>query len=177
MDRDRWGVQSVGGSHIKQASLSVMKTIETKLAPEKAFTRTELIFCVTTCLLLIGLAAPAFGRGDTGSEVIGCLANKQKLINAWSAFIVDHEGKLPGKHTITQQTPSPIEPWVSGTMSWDISPDVTNVTRLNTRRNSSLSVYLGGNVEAFRCPTDIYVSAQQRAAGSKRRGQCLNWRG
>src|SRR5688500_4273704 len=142
-----------------------MKTVETKPDPELAFTRIELLACLVTVGLLLGLAAPAFARGQTGSQILGCLANKQKLIAAWNMFIADRDGRLPGKHTISMPIPSAIEPWVSGSMSWDTMPDNTNITRLNLRRNSSLAPYLGGNVEAFRCPADVFVSAQQRSRG------------
>ena len=126
-----------------------------------AFTLIDLVVVTAVLAVLVGLLLPALATTKAASQAMFCLNNKKQLIIAFASYASDHQGKFPGNFFDPSASMSS-EQWVSGWLDWTTKPDSTNISYLSTPRYSSLSLFLGGKIGAFKCPSDQYLSEKQR---------------
>lgn len=124
------------------------------------------------------LFAPALAKSKTGTDAAVCISNKQRMIGAWTMFAADNSGTLPGQEAggVTQNPPTGIasRPWAWGWLDWGSQTANTNTALLSDTRYSSVALYLAGDTQVFRCPSDRYVSAQQRSYGWTERARSIS---
>jgi len=78
----------------------------------------------------------------------------------------EYNGRIvPNFHGGASMSPPPAVSWASGWLDWSSSTDNTNVLRLIDARYALLAPYLNRASNVFKCPSDQYVSAVQRARG------------
>lgn len=128
----------------------------------QAFARVDLLVLLAGALLLAFVLAPAHARSLSNSHLAVCMSNLRQLTQAWQMFAEAHDGVLP-RNVSNETTPSPAVPvnipWARGWLSWDYSPDNTNM--LNVTQHA-LGPYVNRNPRVFKCPSDVFVSAPQR---------------
>jgi len=135
-----------------------------------AFTLIELLVVIAIIAILAGMLLPALTRAKQKAQAIGCLSNSKQLILAWLLYADDYGGRLPPNGNTGMGSLG----WVNGSMSWDISVDVTNVNNL---KNSKLGPYTTGPVGIYTCPADQYVSPLQKSRGWTRRVRSCSMNG
>ncbi|MFO1499307.1 MAG: prepilin-type cleavage/methylation domain-containing protein [Verrucomicrobiota bacterium] len=140
-----------------------------------AFTRVELLVVLSVVALMGILLLPTLAATQTKSSESVCRDNLRQLILAWQLYAGQnqdrlvmnfHGGEAQGGNagTVAQNAP-----WTVGWLDWTLAPDNTNTLFLTQDRYSRLATFLGHSAEVFKCPSDRYLSATQRARGWKSR--------
>ncbi|MBU6411138.1 MAG: prepilin-type N-terminal cleavage/methylation domain-containing protein [Verrucomicrobia bacterium] len=125
------------------------------------FTLIELLVVIAMIAILAALLLPALARAKARAQAIVCLNNTRQLDLAWQVYAADHNDDLPyNLGMVGSSFRTPLN-WVNNVLTWDLSPDNTNLTTLT---DSGLGPYVG-NTRCYRCPSDHALSAVQRAAG------------
>jgi prepilin-type N-terminal cleavage/methylation domain-containing protein len=131
----------------------------------RGFTLLELLVVMAVISVLAAILLPVLSRAKARAQAIVCLSNTRQLGVAWQVYAAEHGDGLPynlGMAGSSLRTPLN---WVNNVMTWDLSPDNTNLTTLT---DSGLGPFLG-NARVFRCPSDDVLSGVQRAAGWRAR--------
>jgi prepilin-type processing-associated H-X9-DG protein len=119
---------------------------------ESAFTFVELIAVVAGIALLACAAVPALARSKTRTPAAGCLSNLHQLQTGAAAYADDNNGILmpnaPLGASATTWCGGGNEDWLYS--SWNI--------RADWYRTNLMGLYLGGNVNCYRCPGDVVPS-------------------
>jgi prepilin-type N-terminal cleavage/methylation domain-containing protein len=135
-----------------------------------AFTIVELLVVVALIGLLAGILLPALATARTRAHAIFSLNNTRQLTTAWLLYADDNNGRfaynLGGDATKLTSAPKSDQNWVNNTLTWDLSPDNTNIVTIT---HASLGNYTARSAAIYRCPADTALSAVQQRAGWKHR--------
>jgi len=126
------------------------------------FTLIELLSVIAIIAILAAILLPALSSARERSRGIFCLNNTRQLTLAWQLYADDHEGFLPYNLGMAGSSFRTNLNWVNNVMTWDLSPDNTN---LATITEASLGQYMAGVVGSYHCPSDQSLSPVQLAAG------------
>jgi prepilin-type N-terminal cleavage/methylation domain-containing protein len=126
------------------------------------FTLIELLVVIAITAILAALLLPALAKTRARAQAIGCLNNTRQLIMAWQLYGDDHDGFLPYNLGMNGTTFRTNANWVNNVMTWDLSPDNTN---LATITQASLGTFTSGSTAIYRCPSDDVLSSPQKMAG------------
>lgn len=139
----------------------------------------ELLVVIAIMALLAALLLPALSKANGAARTIECLNNKHQLGLAWLMYADDYHGKLVwnSNRSAPHNHPGSRFLWVSGLMTWDTSPDVTNVSLLTSGISAPLASYLGQSAKVYKCPADPFLSPDQRALGWRERVRSVSMNG
>jgi prepilin-type N-terminal cleavage/methylation domain-containing protein len=142
-------------------------------ARSNGFTLIELLVVIAIIAILAGMLLPALAKAKTKAQGIYCMNNTKQLMLAWQMYNTDSEDKIimsfHGGSTLSFAQDLKNAPWVIGWLTWDTSPDNTNVLYLVDERYSKLAKYFGSAKNVFKCPADIYLSSPQKSRSWKER--------
>lgn len=135
------------------------------IRPSAAFTLIELLVVIGIIAVLAAMLLPALISARATSQGLRCLSNTKQLAVGWLLYANDHDDRLPpNRPDAYGKFPS----WAVGFEDWSLSPNNTNLVNLRGS-NAVLSRYLDGNPDVFKCPSDQYLSPDQKRAGWSRR--------
>lgn len=128
----------------------------------RGFTLVELLVVIAVIAILAALLLPALAQAKGRAQAIACMNNPKQLAIAWHMYANDNAERLPYNLGLVGSSFRTELNWVNNVMTWDLSPDNTNVETLT---KASLGTYVGGNAAIYRCPSDHSLSAVQIEAG------------
>lgn len=108
------------------------------MSRRRAFTLVELLVVIGIISILIAILLPALNKAREHARRIRCLSNMRQLTIAWTMYVQNNKGKLPGSNTNIS-----VRPW-----DWvDMGDGIDAIKR------GSLWPYVN-NTEAYWCPND-----------------------
>jgi len=122
----------------------------------------ELLTVVAIIGVVAGLLLPALSRARERARAIGCLNNTKQLLLAWQIYAGENGERLAYNLGMAGSSLRTDLNWVNNVMTWDLSPDNTNLATLT---EASLGPMVGGNTAVYHCPSDHALSSIQRSAG------------
>ncbi len=139
-----------------------------------AFTILEVSVVITLLLILASVAGAGFSRTRPSGQAVQCLSNLGRLACAWQMYAQDNNDKLlPAIEGLTFGGASDGwgPGWVNGWLDWSTSTDNTNIAYLIDERYARLAKYVNQRADIFKCPSDNYLSSNQRARGWTQRAR------
>jgi prepilin-type N-terminal cleavage/methylation domain-containing protein/prepilin-type processing-associated H-X9-DG protein len=149
----------------------------------RGFTLIELAAVCAIFAVLAMLVLPALAKGDAGSREAICLNNHRQLARACVLYSQDFENRLPNNYTIpatqTAISSGTFDNWANNVMTWSatLSLDDRSNTNVAWAQMGPLSPYLQTNISVFKCPSDNYLSPQQRFKGWSARLRSISMNG
>ena len=147
------------------------KTGQPPASSEQGFTQVELAAVIIILVCLGARVWPALAKGNVGSREAICLNNHRQLVRACILYSQASNDRLPNNYTIpatdTAIASGAFDNWANNVMTWGATTNLEDVSNTNVvwAQKGLLSPYLQSNISAFKCPSDIYLSLAQRAAG------------
>ncbi len=162
--------------------MNINNGICTSIKAREGFTLIDLVVVTAVLAVLVGLLLPALAATKAASQAMFCLNNKKQLIIAFTTYASDNLGRFPGNFTssaVSGSTPpsSSVQaqaPWISGSLDWRTTQDNTNFYLLTLPPFSSLSPFLGRKIAVYKCPSDQYISEEQRRQGWSQRVRSIS---
>jgi prepilin-type N-terminal cleavage/methylation domain-containing protein/prepilin-type processing-associated H-X9-DG protein len=153
-----------------------------------AFTLIELLVVVAIIAVLAALVLPALSAARAKAAMTVCLGNKRQVGIAMATYSSDNSGWIvnnghyPGISSgeflgIPESFMGRARSWASGTLTWRLFAANTNRSLLISPDVALLGDYVGRQAQVYRCPSDRFVSEEQRAAGWRERVRSIrmNW--
>lgn len=140
---------------------------------KSGFTLVELLVSVAIIALVASLALPALSRAKEKGRQAVCISNKRQLAVASSVYSNDYGEFVFNSVPIMP----PAKNWIIGIMLWTTDYRVTNVADMIDPRYALLPAYFNNVIRTVKCPSDNYLSDEQRQAGwlSRPRTVTMNW--
>jgi prepilin-type N-terminal cleavage/methylation domain-containing protein/prepilin-type processing-associated H-X9-DG protein len=135
---------------------------ESSPASAIGFTLIELLVVIAIIAILAAILLPALSSARERAHSLNCLNNTQQLTLAWELYADDNNGWLPYNLGMTEGGARININWVDNVMTWDTSPDNTNLTTIT---DASLGPYIEGETGIYHCPSDHALSSIQYRAG------------
>jgi prepilin-type N-terminal cleavage/methylation domain-containing protein/prepilin-type processing-associated H-X9-DG protein len=127
-----------------------------------AFTLIEILVVIVIIAILAAILLPALSQARERARAIFCLNNTKQLLLGWQLYADEHDGLLAYNLGLNGSSFRTNLNWVNNVMTWDLSPDNTNLATLT---DASLGSYVSGATIIYRCPSDHALSAEQIQAG------------
>jgi prepilin-type processing-associated H-X9-DG protein len=141
---------------------------------KRAFTLIELLVIIVIVFVLGGMLLPALARTKGASQAMLCLRNHKELQLACQLYASSYEGRLCNNFTIPETfnaiSKRHFDNWANNVMSWGIAGlDGMSNTNVDWVKQGVLAKFASNPVEMCKCPSDRYLSLQQRNRGWDRR--------
>lgn len=155
-----------------------MMTAKTRFARNRShdgrhlhgFTRIDLLATVVILGALTLFSVPRFAHASLVSVGATCIDNQRQIGSAWLQYAADHNDRLVNNYiipdTLSTVNSGQFDTWANNIVDWTTAQSNTNENYL---QNGKLFPYLQGNLSAFKCPADTFLSNPQKAAGWTRR--------
>ena len=83
------------------------------MSRKRAFTLVELLVVIGIIAILIAIIMPALNRARENARRTRCLSNMRQLSMAWTMYVQNNRGKLPGSNTGDPKTDPKFHDWVA----------------------------------------------------------------
>lgn len=129
------------------------------------FTLVELLVVIAIIAILTTIILPALARAKEKARGIYCMNNTKQLMVAWHTYTSDNAERIVEGYHNASPPPDGSAPWIRGWLTWNLSTDNTNYQFLIEEPYSKLARYYAKSASIFKCPSDTYLTAAQRAQG------------
>jgi prepilin-type N-terminal cleavage/methylation domain-containing protein/prepilin-type processing-associated H-X9-DG protein len=130
--------------------------------PQAGFTLIELLTVIAIIGILSAILLPALSKSRERAQGIFCVSNTRQLALAGQLYSDDNMDYLPYNYGMAGSSFRTNLNWVNNVMTWDLSPDNTN---LATITQAALGSFVSSTTVVYHCPSDHVLSPTQIAAG------------
>ena len=118
------------------------------------FTLIELLVVIAIIAILAGLLLPALARAKEKAKVITCVSNLKQMMIGWQMYTGDFAEIMVPNAPLGEP---PNHSWANASSGedWFLSNENTNRGVL---QSALMAPYLSGQVDVYRCPSDVIPS-------------------